>query len=216
MIPRRSLWLRWIIANSLGEVVGLGVVGAGGYLVTTRIGEEPSPPAAIGGGVVVVLLGALEGGVVGSAQWLVLRRPLPALRARAWVIATVVGAVAAWLIGMIPSSAAALGGSGNAAAREPPAAAVLVLAALLGIVAGVILASPQWLVLRRQVRAAGWWLPANAAAWMVGMPIIFAAVGAIPEGAGAAVIVTGMLLTLAVTGAAVGAIHGAVLVRLLP
>jgi len=59
------------------------------------------------------------------------------------------------------------------------------------------------------------WIPANALAWAVGMAIIFAGMGTLSETSpGWRVALTG-LASCGVAGAAVGAVHGAFLVRLL-
>jgi hypothetical protein len=90
----------------------------------------------------------------------------------------------------------------------------LVLAAGMGLLQGSILAVPQWRVLRRYVAGAGWWVPANSAAWAVGMVLVFQAVSSTTWTLSVATFARPVaLLTLA--GAAVGAIHGAVLVWLL-
>ena len=91
----------------------------------------------------------------------------------------------------------------------------LALAAALGAVSGVILAVPQWLALRHLVRQAGWWILANALAWLVGMPLIFAGVGALSTMPGKTTAIFLGVLTLTGTGAVVGAVHGLFLVRLL-
>jgi hypothetical protein len=54
----------------------------------------------------------------------------------------------------------------------------MLLAAGLGALGGVVLAFPQWLTLRRIVRGASIWIPANMLAWLVGMPIIFSGIDA--------------------------------------
>jgi uncharacterized protein (DUF1501 family) len=65
----------------------------------------------------MVLAGTLiEGVSVGTAQWLVLRRTLPALGWRAWTLATAAG---------------------------PSPAVVYALAALMGLVLGPVLGMPQ-------------------------------------------------------------------------
>ena len=57
---------------------------------------------------------------------------------------------------------------------EPPLALVLLLAADLGSVAGPLLPAFQWLSLRKVLPCNAWrWLPANALAWALGMPVIF-------------------------------------------
>lgn len=97
---------------------------------------------------------------------------------------------------------------------EPSTAVVYGLAALMGLVAGAILGTPQWLVLRRHVRRAAWWIPANALAWVPGMVMAFYAAAFIFStsiGGSTVVLAVG---TLAAIGAVVGAIHGLALVWL--
>jgi hypothetical protein len=90
----------------------------------------------------------------------------------------------------------------------------LILASAMGGILGVVLAAPQWRVLRQYVRRAAWWLIANMLAWACGMPIIFHRAGGVPEGATVAHILTTMLITIALAGGVVGAVHGIVLVIL--
>jgi hypothetical protein len=164
----------------------------------------------------MITLGTFEGIVVGWAQWLVLRTELPALAPRAWIGFTALGAFTAWLLGMIPSTVIQLVGMDEGGA--PPdlgAGERLAAAAVLGALLGLVLAVPQWWVLKQFLARAHWWVPANAAAWALGMPLIFAAAGGVPESAPALVIAVTVLAAIALAGAVVGAVHGAVLVWLL-
>jgi len=211
----RELWLSWVAANALGELVGLGGVFGCGFLVVARFGEPGSMAATLGYFALALGLGAFEGAVVGAAQWRVLDGRIVALAGRAWILATVVGAVVAWTLGMLPSTL--MSGAPEASAQpveEPPVAVVLGLAAALGAVAGLVLAFAQWLVLRRHARRAGLWLPANALAWAAGMPWIFWLVGATVAERRDASSVSLFVLGLGVAGALVGAIHGAFLLRI--
>jgi len=211
----RKLWLSWVVANALGELVGLGGVFGCGFLVVARFGEPTSTAATLGYLALALVLGAFEGAVVGAAQWRVLAGRIAALGGRAWILATVVGAVVAWMLGMLPSTL--MSGASEAAAQpveEPPAAVVLGFAALLGAVAGLVLAFAQWWVLRRRARRAGLWLPANALAWAAGMPWIFWLVGATVAERQDAPSVLLFVLGLGAAGALVGAIHGAFLLRI--
>jgi hypothetical protein len=209
-LSNRAFWLQWVVANLLGEFVGLGLVGLIGYAMVAVFGEPNAFFQALAFAIVAVALGALEGSIVGYAQFLVIRRRLPQLRA--WVAATILGAVIAWTLGVLPSTLMSLNAP---AATEPPPeisdALQLLLAIPLGLVAGAILGVPQWRVLRRYVSRAGWWVLANALAWAAGMPLVFVAAGVRPEGSG----LWAVPLGLAAAGAVVGAIHGGFLVRLL-
>ena len=211
-----AIWRQWIVANALAEMIGLGTSallwGAFAYSFSAEelLGVLTST--------VVVVLGStlLEGTAVGVGQWLVLRRPLPQLTWQAWVLATMVGAFVAWSLGMIPSTMMTLG---EETSSQPPLEindlVMYSLAAVMGLVLGPILGLPQWWVLRRHLRHAVWWVPANAVAWAIGMIAIFVGVSFVPESGltfGAVLVV---LLSLATAGALVGAVHGWVLIWLL-
>lgn len=93
----------------------------------------------------VLVYGLLWAGM-GVGQWLVLRRRIPA--AGWWVAASALGGV--------------LTGASAAVWSDPPRLVVAV--AGMGLLLGVL----QWLVLRRSVRRAGWWLLASPVACTVG------------------------------------------------
>ena len=206
-------WSRWVIANLVGELLGLGLVGVIGYTVIYAFGEPESVGYVLSFTVLVIGLGALEGAIVGAAQAIVLRRRLPQLRT--WVAATMAGAVVAWTLGMLPGTLMSLVGSDpSATPSEMSDTLQVILAIPLGLLAGAILGFPQWLILKRYISLAGWWVVANALAWACGMPLVFVVASAgSTEGVLSAVVTA--TIGLATAGALVGGIHGAFLVRLL-
>ena len=213
---RRGFWLRWVGANALAEMIGLGVAGIVGAKVFAA--EPATLGQALASVVPAILTGILEGLVVGWAQWSVLRRRLPDLRARSWISATALGAFVAWCLGMLPSTIMSLTPQPAAAQAGPsPFDGPLVypLAMAMGAVLGVVLGVPQWAVLRRWAPRGWRWIAANSAAWALGMPIIFMVAGGVPPSLPVAAIAVIVLATLALAGAVVGAVHGAVLVRML-
>jgi hypothetical protein len=203
------------LANSLSETVGLGAAfGLGAFLFPYL--SAPGILGTLATVAAAVLAGTLmEGTVVGTAQWLVLRRPLPAMSWRVWVSATALGAFIAWTSGMLVGTLMSPGSeTGGSAPSEPSEAMVYGLAALMGLAGGTILGAPQWLVLRRHVRRAAWWIGANALAWVPGMVLAFVAadfVFSAGSGVGTLVLAIGTLVAI---GAVVGAIHGLALVWL--
>jgi hypothetical protein len=210
-----SIWRQWIAANAIGELIGLGGTALVGLLVFTQIEMKFGPFAPA---LMMVLAGTfLEGIVVGSAQWFVLHRTIKQVRWQTWTGATAVGAFTAWLLGMIPSTFMALGADQEAASSSPEIEnwMMLALAAVMGLVLGPILALPQWWVLRRYMQRAGWWIPANALAWMGGMVIVFAAAGLAPEEGHMATTILLILVALLFAGVVVGAVHGLFLIWLL-
>jgi hypothetical protein len=209
-----TLWQRWVIANALGELVGLGAAAVAGVALVQLFETTLATLASLAGAGAIILLGTFEGVVVGLAQWLVLRRPFPALSRRAWVLASAVGAFVAWTLGMIPSTLIDSGtDAGAALPAEMSDALMYALAAAMGAVLGPILGIPQWLALRRHIRRAAWWIPANAAAWVLGMPVVFIGASSAPTGGLPGLVATG-LLTAVSAGAVVGAIHGLALIWL--
>ncbi len=97
---------------------------------------------------------------------------------------------------------------------EPPQAVVLLLAVGMGATAGAALSFAQWLVLRKAVPRAGWWIPANMLAWMGGMPVIFWGIDAAQKGQPPLESFLLMAATLLLAGAVVGAINGTFLAGL--
>ena len=209
-----NIWIQWILANAIGETVGLGgtLVISALLLLNAQKTMGVLPAAAL-----AVLAGTfIEGITVGTAQWLVLRRPMKSIRWRVWVLATALGAFVAWTLGMIPSTFMFAGAdSGGAASAQISDLVIYALAAAMGFVLGPILGVPQWLVLRHHLPKAGWWVLANALAWMVGMVIVFIGTNFIPPEGISLNVAFVLLFFLFVAGAAVGAIHGLVLVWLL-
>lgn len=206
------LWVRWVAANAIGETVGLGItaLAAIGLAAAGDTGRVLLIVATAGA---LVAAGLVEGVAVGYAQWRVLRGPLPTMMTRSWITATVIGALVAWALGLLPSTLM----SGGNAGSEPPFsdAQQFLFAAGMGFVLGPVLGIPQWLVLRRFVRRAGWWVLANAVAWAAGMPVIFLAAGAVPLEPSPVFITVAVVAACASAGAVVGAVHGIWLVRLL-
>jgi len=104
--------------------------------------------------------GLVIGSAVGISQWLVLRRRIPSTGW--WIVLTIVS------FGVGKALAVAL----------LPDAATLPADVLTGAIIGAVVGIAQWLVLRRSVSSAAWWVPATAAAWAVGWSAIGAAEGA--------------------------------------
>ena len=169
---RQELWWRWVTANALGELLGLGLTFAAIGLAYPRLERVPGVVGVLLSFAVAVASGAIEATVIGLAQWWAMHPWFPAIARAAWWRATLVGALAAYVLGYLPSTLMAMGEPG-AAVAEPPQALVLLLAAGMGAVAGAVLSFAQWLVLRRHVMRAGLWIPANMLGWLAAMPLIF-------------------------------------------
>ncbi len=147
----RRAWLLWV---TLGEFLGFAFPATVGAL---SVGWAPVPAAAA-----LLAAGAVEGGLLGAAQAHVLRRVLPALPRGRFIAATAAAAVAAYAIGLVPSTV------GERLATVPMA-----LLVALAVVGGAVLLSTigtaQWWVVRHVARRSAAWIPATAAAWAVGL-----------------------------------------------
>lgn len=139
--------LQWVLASALGWVIGpmvrmaMGMPGSGGDA----------------GALVVVAGGTVAGAIVGVMQWLVLRRRTR--QAGWWVLASAAGVGVAGL-----AVQEILIGAGVLARLQPLGAGVVAVGGTVGLVVGVM----QWLVLRRWVRRAGWWVLASSVGAAVG------------------------------------------------
>jgi hypothetical protein len=195
-----ELWGRWTLWTAAGELVGFAVpalVMAAGTVGGWTDGIQTGAALAVG---------AFEGAVLGLAQWQALRDFLPSLGRRSWVLATASGAMTAYLLAMV--AVALLG------AATIPLWVVVVACVLIGTGFLLSIGVPQWLVLRRHLPRAGWWVLANAIAWPLGTAVPFVGLAMVPDGSSfwvwaVAGIVSGLLM-----GGVVGALTGLMLVRL--
>ncbi|MGF1504524.1 MAG: hypothetical protein GYB64_01880 [Chloroflexi bacterium] len=212
-----GVWARWVAANALGEMIGLGAATLLGVALTAGVTAAFGAQAPAAMMAVFVIGGTFEGAVIGVAQWTVLRQPLPELRLRQWLVATMIGAFIAWVLGSLPSTLMAMA---PAAAAGSPAGAnplvELLLAAGLGLVAGPILGVGQAVVLRQHIPGSmGRWVLANGLAWAAGMPLIFLMAGSVPAAGITVGFAAFVLVGIGVVGAVVGAVHGLFLAGLL-
>jgi hypothetical protein len=205
---------RWILANAVAEGIGLSLALLTASLASRMVWPEPSRTSVFGALLLVILGALIQGTLVGYAQAQVLVTRLHQLPVHRWAWATVTGAAIAWALGLLPAVIVDL--LDSRATMNPPGRAPMLLgAALSGGVLGVVLALPQWLVLRRFAKHAWWWLPASAVGWAVGMAIVFAGIDRLAWTGGLAGVIDGVFLVCAAAGAAVAAVHGWVLQRLL-
>jgi hypothetical protein len=214
---KRILWLRWVAANGLGEMLGLGLTFAVGASIISNLGDQQNVTAILVAFLVAVASGAIEATIVGLAQWWAMYPWFPMISCRAWWFSTLVGALLAYVMGYMPSTLMSLGEQttqSQAAVAEPAQWIVLLLAAGLGAVGGAVLSFAQWLTMRKKVARASLWIPANMLAWMVGMPIIFWGIDTAQGLSSMFNMILFIAVVLLLTGLVVGAIHGAFLVSL--
>jgi len=211
-MKKKTLWLRWTIANGLSEMVGLGATFATIGLLSSRI-DTRQVKGILLAFLIAVGSGAIEATLVGLAQWWVMHPWFPKIRRFAWWRATLIGALIGYVLGYLPSTLMSMGEAATQTVQvEPPQWVTLLLAAGLGAVAGAVLSFAQWLVLRDKVKKAGLWIPANMLAWTIGMPVIFFGMDLAFKMAVTWQLVSVVAATLLITGLIVGAIHGRFLI----
>jgi hypothetical protein len=192
--------LLWLFATMIGTVFGI----VSSLTLVTGLALDGAPPVLVG------ITGGCGLGVgIGLAQWLVLRRHIPA--AGWWVLASIGGGISGVVLALPlsealqPLFAMFLGETLERRPTVPRVSWSDVLAlGVTGAVVGLVLGSAQWLVLRRHARSAGWWIGASSVGWMAGLSISTGSVSMI-----------GLPLSLLILGAAIGAATGGVLVYLL-
>lgn len=177
---------------------------AGAAKISQTLVDEP---AAVALALSLVVAGGLvEGVALGVAQAAGLRRWLPRLDSRRWVLVTVTVAGLGWAAASAPAVLA--GDSDGGSGGEPPLLLVLGGGAALGVAMGAVLGAAQALVLRGRVRHPWRWVGANALAWSPAMAVIF--LGATAPAAGwpaPAVVALGTATGLA-AGATLGLVSG--------
>ena len=211
---KNALWFRWIVANGLGETAGLGVTFAAIGLLVSRIDTRQTKGILLAF-LLTVLSGAIEATIVGLAQWWAMRLWFPMIARFAWWRATLLGALIGYVLGYLPSTLMSMGEAATQTAQvEPPEWVTLLLAAGLGAVAGAVLSFAQWLILRKRVKRAGLWIPANMLAWAFGMPVIFWGMDLAFKTTETWQMVLVILGALLAAGIIVGVIHGWFLILL--
>jgi hypothetical protein len=167
----RGYWLAWFLASSMGYGMGAVLGASFAYRIFNR-----EPFTILMG----VTLGTVMGAIGGYFQWVVVRERIAG--AGLWGLTGALGLGAA-----MGALIAADTGQNNVLAG------VVILGAVFGLVSGTL----QWLILRRKLPRAGWWLLANLLGSLVG-------------NWGLAIMMFGLVF-----GAGNGAITGAALVWLL-
>ena len=172
------LWLGWVLVSITGFAVAFSITG--GHFPE---GFEGYPFSGNP-------IGALQGLVIGILQWLVLRRQLP--RASWWILASVLGFALAHVLGD----------------TAPPPLGLPMTGGMFGAVAGALVGVPQWLVLRRRVPRAGWWVLASVGGWYAALSL-FHGVG-LSQSKGVLIALGGSFLHHAGLGAMVGGVSAAI------
>lgn len=140
-------WRNWVLANAIGFGVAAAVLALFGETFWPRLSAPPESMANVVSGVRSLASAIFGAAAISASQWFFLRRRVR--WADSWFFATSLG----WLVSgfAVPSLV-----SRPDTVRWSPAwdAAVDALPAIL-------VAWPQWFILRRHISGAGWWIPGS-------------------------------------------------------
>jgi hypothetical protein len=167
-----GFWLLWVAASTIGIFLGFIPAFSIGALIYYVGGDALAD----------VFMGMVLGVGVGTMQWLVLRRHMPGTGW--WIPATALAG-----FGML---AAAIGAFGIPRATL----AATGIAVAFGAATGAL----QWLILRKKVAWAGWWIPACATSWGLGLLVVNTTPFGGGDGGAILAIVTGVTVPGAITG----------------
>lgn len=188
----RPVIARWVTCVATAEFLGFGIPAGAG---AAAYAADVSPAAFLA---IMVFAGAGEGALLGAGQALALRRIVPGVDSRLWIITTAASAAFAWTLGMLPSTIGDYGAPAWASAVVFAAAAPLLLASI---------PVPQALLLARVLPVARWrWAWVSAGAWAAGLPATFAITPLIDESTSPA----GLFTAFACAGAAMALIMATV------
>lgn len=199
-----TLWEWWVLATVVGIFMGIAIVAAASVAVKAL--------GIVNTAALLHIVGALEGAALGLAQWLVLRRYIK--RIYGWIIATAIGAIAAWLIGLkaIVVLILIFLDGGTVRSFSP---GLLPTVFWVGAWVGTLLGLAQWFVIRTHVRQGFLWVLVNALAWGLGLLTVFTGANFVQPGEFTLETVFVGLVAGATTGAVIGATTGIGLVWLL-
>lgn len=167
----------WVWRMGFAELLGIAFAAATAVGFLTLFGEPRSLPMALAFLACMLVAGAVEGALLGFLPGSMLARSFPGLSLWRFGGLTTAVAVAAWFLGMIPSTLT----TGSAApAAEPSLALVLAASAGAGAVAGALMGTAQWFALKRVVPRAWRWIAASALGWALALPLDMLA-GMLPQ-----------------------------------
>lgn len=203
------LWRRWVLAFTLGELIGFGgipVLGAALLLWLTDTMAVESRSLLLYAVAVVGGLG--EGAVLAWFQQRVLKEYLPGLCPRRWIQLTALAAAFAWACGMLaPTLDDLIGLSAILQVMIWVPASLLILFSI---------GSAQAQALRGLVVRPQRWILANVLGWLAGLPWTFVLPALLRDDAPLAAWVLTFVVAGVLMGFSAGAVTGLFLLRLLP
>jgi hypothetical protein len=175
-LKKRLIWSRWIFANGAGVLVGALAATALIPIIALLLmpfGAPDNQPFNIFF-ILALAACAFMGTAVGISQWFVLREIDQKIDARSWASATAIGTL---LVGalvlypeMLTASASMMAAFNTTAELSSPQ--IVATALFLGAFFGTIVGTAQWIVLKRHLAFASWWIASSALAGAITLPLM--------------------------------------------
>lgn len=175
---KRLIWSRWVFANGAGVLVGtlaatalIPIIG----LLIMPFGAPDNQPLNIFF-ILALAASVFMGTALGLSQWFVLREIEPKIDAWSWTCATAIGTLLIVTLILYPEMRTA-GASMDAfkTTAELSSPQIVATALFLGALFGTIVGTAQWIVLRKYVAFAAWWIINSALAGAIGLPLMLVA-----------------------------------------
>jgi hypothetical protein len=161
-----KFWLGWIALSTIGSLLGI----VAGFFVTLLTGGFGSNGFPFGWTVVWAILGFF--------QWLLLKRRIK--RSSLWIATSALGGAVALpvcVLASYPISTNALSDFfHNFISLDLSNSYEVFSLSKIGAINEAIVGTAQWLLLKRQISRAGWWIPVSALGGAMILPPISAAI----------------------------------------
>lgn len=156
-----SLLGAWVLVNALAYVVII-VGGIVLELLASQTTKELAGDHRLLAVLIVAVIGAaFHGFVLGRWQWRILKRRMPDLRRRQWVIATFVPALLVWLLAIAPRAVDILAQGGDTLGAFKNGF-------IQALVSGPLIGLSQATALREHTTRWMWWFAANVTTYLLG------------------------------------------------
>lgn len=176
--PENKFWLKWIINYSLGELLVVGAAITVGRLVMVEAAELMSQAPPFVTPIFMIVIGVIEGLIIGYLQWRSIRLLIAHLELRWWLVATVASTAFGWLVIFRPTIFFIAFFVDFGYAKEYFSFLYTILA---GVAFGGAIGFAQFFLLRRFYRNAFAWVFSNTMGWMISFLIIYLSVVIIRE-----------------------------------
>ena len=167
-------WWKWTLNCGIGELIGIAAAAMIAIIVHQFLGEPETTVDKLLGLFIMLFAGLIEGFILGTLQWKVLKVKFKDIPYNKWVGFTILVAMIGWFIGTVSSLfLIQIEEIPDTALVESTIYQTLLYATGLGLLLGALFGYFQWLVFRQYALHTLKWIWANALGWAIAMAIIF-------------------------------------------